>query len=92
MKIYGWTEPIGTETAFLLGDERWHCQARAFVAAKSMADVARLVGERYARNLHCLQETGNDEEIATAMSKPGTVFLRSMQGGRDKPVIEMKQR
>lgn len=56
----GWRSPAG--------------QTREIVAAHSMAEAARLSGYKRPSQMFNLCETGNEREIAQAMSSPGTVF------------------
>lgn len=66
MKVYGWT-------GYRVGG-----QTREICAARSIAEVLRITGmSRYTFNWSGC-ETGNDEEIALALSKPGTVFFRGL--------------
>jgi len=46
------------------------------VAATSKQEVARIIGKDRPSQLWNLTDTGNASEVATAMSKPGTVFYR----------------
>jgi len=52
-------------------------QTREIVAAKSMAEVGRIVGES-PRNLTNLSESGNPAEIEIATSAPGVLFWRPL--------------
>lgn len=75
LKVYGWEgmrAPLSRN------------QTREIVAARSKAEVARIVGEKYPSNLFNLAETGNEGEIQKAMSEPGTVFWRPLDGERDE--------
>jgi hypothetical protein len=65
-------------------------QVRAIVAARSRAAAAKLfqVSDSYLKNYGC--ETGNDIEIATALSKPGIVFLGSLHGPPKEYLEEQK--
>jgi hypothetical protein len=67
LKVYGWQ-----------GDRRE--QTREVVAAYSKAEVRRILGlSAYDNaNLFNFAETGNAEEIATALSAPGTVFWKPL--------------
>lgn len=55
-----------------------HGQVRAVVAARSRSAAAKAfqISDRELKNYG--SPTGNEEEIRMAMSKPGTVFFRSM--------------
>jgi hypothetical protein len=66
-----------------------HGQVRAVVAAKNRAAAARAfkVQDRELKNYG--SETGNDDAIAVAMSKPGTVFITSLNYPT-QPYIEDK--
>ena len=70
MRVYGWYGNRRGCTG-LPSD-----QTREIVAARSMAAVARIVGCGDPRRLHCLCETGNEEETAVATAKPGVVHWR----------------
>lgn len=63
-------------------------QVRAIVATKSRVEAAHLfhMTDGYLKKYGCI--TGNDEEIAAAMSKPGKIFLVSFH--RDLPIVEDK--
>ncbi len=62
---------------------------RRVVAATSGARAAMLVGitMSHFRNFFC--ETGDDEEVAVALRKPGTVFETEI--GRRAPWVEVEQ-
>lgn len=66
-------------------------QTREIVAAKSKAEAARL----FDCTLHELDTygsvTGNAEEIAQAMSKPGTVFWVALDSRWGKKKIEWQE-
>lgn len=65
IRVYGWIgyrREVGTH----------HNQTREIVAARSMAEVGRIVGED-PRRLHNLTDTANAEEIAVATAAPGEV-------------------
>ena len=70
LKVYGWT------SAYIQGAQKdqFNQDFRVIVAATSQAEVARIVGKKGPYALWCLCATGNDGEIAKAMSKPGAVF------------------
>ena len=55
-------------------------QTREICAAKSMAAVARAAGVKYPRQLFNLCDTGNAYECELALSSPGTVFWRPIDG------------
>lgn len=82
MKVFGWTgfPPAGVEVP---GMTHARQQVRCIVAARSRADVARIVGVEcsVASFKRALSETGNAEQIEVATSKPGSVFLHAL-GGR----------
>jgi len=68
-------------------------QTEEVCAARSMAAVARAAGVKYPRELFCLGETGNLEHVRVAMSKPGCVFWRSLDGRiHGEPWRESKER
>jgi hypothetical protein len=91
LKVYSWEDPTSQAETKALGDEPWHCQAYAFTAATSRAEVARLAGVSRPSQLFNLGETGNTIECETARARPGVVFLRSMNGGRNATVIEREK-
>ena len=72
LKVYHWLDM----TSVKWEECPWVRQVDCIVAAKSKAEVARLMGEKYTHNLFNLSETWNDKDIALAMSKPGTIFWR----------------
>ena len=74
LKVYHW---LGM-TDVKWEERPWVGQVDCIVAAKSMAEVARLMGEKSPRSLFNLSETWNDEDKAVAMSKPGTIFWRHL--------------
>lgn len=80
LRVFGWT---GYDSR--VGGA--HSQARHIVAATSMAECARLAGERHPRNLFNLCETGNDYEIREAMKEPGVIFTRSINDYSPKPML-----
>lgn len=67
MKVYGWRGHRGKQT-------------REIVAARSAAEVRRITGMSRGDWEFSGCETGNDEEIALAMTKPGIVFWRELDG------------
>ena len=81
LKVYGWTSfrhecrpaPNGSH------------QTREIVAAHSQAETARLSGHRRPSQMWYLCETGNANEIETAMSKPGTVFWHPLDDWSSNP-------
>jgi hypothetical protein len=68
-----------------------HAQVRAVVAAPSRAEAARLLGVTYGhmRDYGC--PTGNEKEIAAAMSRPGIVFISRLQSFELQPEGQIKQ-
>lgn len=78
LKIFGWR---GQRLAL----DGPHRQSREICAVRFKADIFRLTGMKpHEQDGACLCETGNAEEIAQAMSSPGTVFWRGLderQGG-----------
>lgn len=68
LKVYGW---IGWRNECPPAANGNH-QTREVVAARSMAEVGRIVGES-PRRLD-MSETGNQGELTVALSAPGTVF------------------
>lgn len=79
LRVYGWTAHVSQSVRIQLGLRPWIIQARAIVAAKSLAEVGRLV-DRPPRQLFNICETGNAREIATALEKPHTVFASALDG------------
>lgn len=53
-------------------------QHAACCAARSMAEVARIVGVSPSQIRGYWSETGNDEQVAAAMSSPSTLFVASI--------------
>jgi hypothetical protein len=67
LKVYGWQSM------------RYECkgphrQTREIVAAKSKAEVARIVGVKSPQALFNLGETHNALELSVALANPGVVF------------------
>lgn len=91
LKVYSWEDPTTQAETKALGDEPWQCQAYAFVAAKSRAEVARLAGVSRPTQLFNLGETGTLIECETARARPGVVFLRSMNRGSSTITIEREK-
>lgn len=84
LKVFSW---IGRRTGVTVNpDAPWNHQTREVVAARSKAEVGRIVGQD-PRNLFNLGETGNKESVDLALSKPGVVFWR----GLDDRAGEWKQ-
>lgn len=71
MKVYGWQ-------GHRLECQTHHRQTREIVAAKSKAAAARAAGYDRPAQMFNLCETGNRQEIETAMSKPGVVMWRPL--------------
>jgi hypothetical protein len=57
-------------------------QVRTIVATKSKKRVSELVGVDYRQVLDYWCETGNDMEIATAISQPNVVFKATASLGK----------
>lgn len=87
LKVYGWTATMPEALRVRLGDQHWHCQCRAVVAARSLTAVGVIVGRSY-RQLFNLCETGNDREIEIALARPGVVFAASINQGGSRTYIE----
>lgn len=68
-------------------DKPWVRQVDGIVAAKSRAALRRTLEERYGDHVgdaflrDFWSETGNEIAIETALSEPGVLFIKSMQGG-----------
>lgn len=77
LKVYGW-EGWRNECPAARNGNR---QTREVVACKSKMAVARVAGVNRPVQLFNLDETGNEQDIAAAMSEPGTLFWRPL-GGR----------
>lgn len=69
LTVYGWI-------TFCPGAPGNGGQVRAICAARSMAEVARNVGERSPRALFNIGDTGNEREVALAMASLGEVLVR----------------
>lgn len=76
LKVYGWTALLTEADRKRLGDKDWITQCRAIVAARSKAEVGRIVN-RTPAHLFCLCETGNAVEREVALADPGQVFITS---------------
>jgi hypothetical protein len=72
LRVYGWRGWRPECPAAPNGSR----QTRDIVAAHSRAEAARIAGEKGPWALDCLEETGNTEEIAQALSEPGVIFWR----------------
>lgn len=55
-------------------------QYRTIVAASSQTKAAKLVGESMYHFREYWEETGNKVELATALAKPGVVFIEVRPG------------
>jgi hypothetical protein len=76
LKVYGW---LGMRSEAVT-ERNHHGQTREIVAAHSLAEVARITGlSRYTLSSYG-GETGNKQEIELAMSKPGTMFWKPVNG------------
>ena len=81
LKVYGW---LGWRNECEPAANGNH-QTREIVAATSLKEAARIVGEKGPWALNCVCETGNPEEVTLAMSKPGTVFWQPLQHRSGQP-------
>ena len=84
MKVYGWLTHLYGGKHAIRRDPRmepYHNQVRAIVAARSMAEVARIEGVKRPAQLFNLTETGNAREIEIALRSPGIVFITPGLGG-----------
>ena len=70
LKVYGWTGSRNEART----DGNFHGQTREIVAARSAAEVKRLTGMTRTEWEHVGCETGNENEIQTALAEPGTIF------------------
>lgn len=65
-------------------------QCRTIVAATSQAKAAEAIGESVSHLRGWWSATGNTDELAAALPKPGQVFMASSSMGRDfRPVIRI---
>jgi len=71
LRVYGW---IGFRSECQTNSR----QTREIVAASSRAAAARIAGARSPRQLFNLSETGNADELATALAEPGAVFWQPL--------------
>lgn len=74
LKVYGW---IAIRRDLKPVHDHWQPQSRDICAAHSKAECARIAGVRGPWQLWNLAETGNPEEVALAMAKPGVIFYRA---------------
>ena len=81
LKVYGWTG-MRNESR---GPKNHHGQTREIVAAYSIAEVRRITGMTRAEWEHSGCETGNANEIQTALAKPGVIFWTSLNARGDSP-------
>lgn len=72
LKVYGWQGWRNECPAAPNGGR----QTREICAAKSGAEVARIMGVSSPARLFNFCETGNSREIEIALRSPGTVFWR----------------
>lgn len=72
MKVYGW---LGFRSH--AATRHGHGQTREICAAKSKAEVGRLLG-RDPRGIFNLDMTGNSAELAAALARPGVVLWRPL--------------
>jgi hypothetical protein len=87
MKVYSWRSFSSSREHAELGDKPHHRQINRFVAAKSMAAVARLVGVKSPKRLDNLGETRNARVCEAALAEPGVVFVESMNRHKG-PIIK----
>ncbi len=85
LKVYGWTGWRNECPPSANGGK----QTREIVAARSKAEVYRITGDRVSDHW-CICTTGNEEEIAVAMSNPGTVFWKKLNSYTDD-YVEVKK-
>ncbi len=71
LRVFGWS-------GFRSACPTPHRQTREIVAATSKAEVARLAGFRYPRELPNLSETRNENEIAQALRAPRVIFWKPL--------------
>lgn len=74
LKVYG----ISSIRRECPKEENRHQQVRNIVAAPSMKEASRLLGMPYNHMRTMASETGNEEELALALSKPGTIFWKPL--------------
>ena len=77
LRVYGW---LGFRRS--ASGPRSIGQVRLIVAARSKAEAARIADYDRPSQMFNLGETGNREEIETAMAQPGVVFWRSIDTHR----------
>lgn len=85
LKVYRWLDSNKTDAKSPRG--AWVNQTSCIVAAHSKAEVGRITNEKPS-GLFNLSETGNAQDIATALSKPGVVFWKFVNEHRDDPYRE----
>lgn len=71
LKVFGWT---GARRGLVPG----HGQTREIIAAKSAAEARRIAGISPYTWRNSADETGNAEELAVALGKPGVVFWQPL--------------
>lgn len=71
LKVFGWTGARRQQVAS-------HGQTREIIAAKSAAEARRITGISAYTWSQQAEQTGNDQEIAQAMTKPGVVFWQPL--------------
>jgi hypothetical protein len=73
LKVYGWTGFV-----YGIDGNRHNRQSRCIVAAHSMEEAAEVCGYRSKGRMFNITETGNVEEINTAMRDPLVQFHRGL--------------
>jgi hypothetical protein len=74
LKVYGYRSYEALAPVLYAGVS--NRQVRAIVAAKSLAEVARITGMNAYQVRNEGQWTGSEDEISTALSEPGVIFWR----------------
>ena len=90
LKVYGWIHHLRDKDIKKQLELPKHvAQVYACLATTSKAAVARAMGEKDHRQLFNLSETGHVPSVEKALSEPGTVFVSSMNSGKDCKYIPL---
>lgn len=77
-KVYRWTAASTIAIRDALGDPPWHAQHYAIVCAASRTEVAQLARVNRASQLLDLGRTYNKANVEATRSRPGVIFVRSI--------------
>jgi hypothetical protein len=92
LKVFGYILATYGDESARLGQASHVRQCRAIVAATTKKEAAEKFGISMHEANGFMSETGNDEEIALAMSKPGQVFAKPINYSKTPVVIEIERK